>query len=45
MRKALDELAALFHDGEVSAEIGVEYIIKAQLPQCGSQNARRGLFG
>ena len=45
MRKALDELAALFHDGEVGAEIGVKYIIKAQLPQRGGQNARRGLPG
>ena len=45
MRKALNKLAALFHDGEVGAEIGVEYIIKAQLPQRRGQNARRGLFG
>ena len=45
MRKALDELAALFHDGEVGAEIGVKYIIKAQLPEGGAGNARRGLPG
>ena len=45
MGKALDKLAALLHDGEVGTEIGVEYIIKAQLPQCGGQNARRGLLG
>ena len=44
MRKALDELAALFHDGKVGAEIGIEHIVKAQFPQRRGQNTRRSLL-
>ena len=32
MRKALNKLAALFHDGQIGAEIGIEHIAEAQLP-------------
>ena len=43
--KALDELAALLHDGQVGGEIGVEYIVEAHGFQGRHHPLRRGVLG
>lgn len=39
--EALEEFGCFLHDGQVSGERGVEDIIKAHRPQCGSKAAHR----
>ena len=43
--EALDELAALLHDGEVGGEVGVEDIVKAHVLQSGDDAAGGGVLG
>ena len=42
MGKAVHELAALLHNGEVGSEIGIEHVVKAHLLQGGDHALRRG---
>ena len=42
MGEALDELAALLHDGKVGGEVGVVDVVKAQALQSRDHAARRG---
>ena len=44
MRKALNKLAALFHDGKVGTEIGIKYVLEAQLTKRRGKNTRRCLL-
>ena len=44
MLHPFEELAALLHDGQVGAIVGVEHVVKAQRLQRGDQTAGRRLF-
>ena len=43
--KAVDELAALLHDGQVGGEVGVEHVVEAQHFQRGHHPLGGGIFG
>ncbi len=43
--KALDELTALLHDGQVGGEVGVEHIVEAHGLQRRHHALRRGKLG
>ena len=43
--EALNELAALLHDGQVGGEVGVKDIVEANLPQGGDHPLDRGKLG